>query len=76
MNPSLTALISASFGFDPSESRHHFEVDIARGGDAPYYSYSMAGDFISQLQDCQIKDALNASLSQTREAKLFTRIQS
>jgi len=35
MNPSLTILVSASFGFDPSESRHHFVVDIPRGGDAP-----------------------------------------
>jgi len=35
MNPSLMALLNASFGFDPAESRHHFVVDIPRGGDAP-----------------------------------------
>lgn len=35
MNESLQALIKNSFGFDPAESRHHFLVDIPRGGDAP-----------------------------------------
>ncbi|MDP2991573.1 MAG: DUF3780 domain-containing protein [Kiritimatiellota bacterium] len=31
----LLTLIKNSFGFDPAESRHHFLVDIPRGGDAP-----------------------------------------
>lgn len=35
MNDSLVALLKASFGFDPTESRHHFVVEIPRGGDAP-----------------------------------------
>jgi hypothetical protein len=35
MNEFLLALIKNSFGFDPAESRHHFVVDIPRGGDAP-----------------------------------------
>ena len=35
MNDPLLALIKNSFGFDPPESRHHFVVDIPRGGDAP-----------------------------------------
>lgn len=35
MNDTLLALIKNSFGFDPAESRHHFLVDIPRGGDAP-----------------------------------------
>jgi hypothetical protein len=35
MNETLTNLIKNSFGFEPSESRHHFLVDIPRSGDAP-----------------------------------------
>jgi hypothetical protein len=35
MNDALIALIKSSFGFDPQESRHHFLVDIPRGGEAP-----------------------------------------
>jgi hypothetical protein len=35
MNEILLTLIKNSFGFDPAESRHHFMVDIPRGGDAP-----------------------------------------
>ena len=35
MNEILLSLIKNSFGFDPAESRHHFVVDIPRGGDAP-----------------------------------------
>jgi hypothetical protein len=35
MNEFLLALIKNSFGFDPADSRHHFVVDIPRGGDAP-----------------------------------------
>jgi hypothetical protein len=35
MNEFLQTLIKNSFGFDPAESRHHFLVDIPRGGDAP-----------------------------------------
>lgn len=35
MNENLLPLIKNSFGFDPAESRHHFVVDIPRGGDAP-----------------------------------------
>jgi hypothetical protein len=35
MNDHLTAHLKASFGFDPAESRHHFVVEIPRGGDAP-----------------------------------------
>ena len=34
MNDALLSLIKASFGFDPAESRHHFVVEIPRGGDA------------------------------------------
>lgn len=34
MNETLLALLNNSFGFDPSESRHHFVVDIPRGGEA------------------------------------------
>jgi hypothetical protein len=35
MNEVILNLIKNSFGFDPKESRHHFMVDIPRGGDAP-----------------------------------------
>jgi len=35
MNEILLTLIKNSFGFEPDESRHHFVVDIPRGGDAP-----------------------------------------
>ena len=35
MNEILLALIKNSYGFDPAESRHHFVVEIPRGGDAP-----------------------------------------
>lgn len=35
MNESLLSLIKNSFGFDPTESCHHFVVDIPRSGDAP-----------------------------------------
>lgn len=35
MNESLLTLIKNSFGFDPAESKHHFVVEIPRGGDAP-----------------------------------------
>lgn len=35
MNERLLPLVKASFGFDPAESRHHFVVDIPRGGDTP-----------------------------------------
>ena len=35
MNESLLALIKNSYGFDPAESRHHFVVEIPRGGDTP-----------------------------------------
>jgi len=34
MNETLLTLIKNSFGFDPQQSRHHFVVDIPRGGDA------------------------------------------
>jgi len=34
MNETLLSLIRNSFGFEPIESRHHFVVDIPRGGDA------------------------------------------
>lgn len=33
MNASITALINASFGFDPAESHHHFSVFIPTGSD-------------------------------------------
>jgi hypothetical protein len=35
MKDSLLTLIKNSFGFDSQESRHHFQVDIPRSGDAP-----------------------------------------
>lgn len=35
MNEILLSEIKNGFGFDPMESRHHFVVDIPRGGDAP-----------------------------------------
>lgn len=35
MNTSLSSLLSASFGFSPVESQHHFVVDIPRGSEAP-----------------------------------------
>jgi hypothetical protein len=35
MNDTLLALLKASFGFDPAESKHHFLVEIPRGGDKP-----------------------------------------
>ncbi len=35
MNEFLLTLIKNCFGFDPAESRHHFLVDIPRGGDTP-----------------------------------------
>jgi hypothetical protein len=35
MNDTLLALLKSSFGFDPAESKHHFLVDIPRGGEAP-----------------------------------------
>jgi hypothetical protein len=35
MNELLFALIKNGYGFDPAESRHHFVVEIPRGGDAP-----------------------------------------
>ncbi|MDR3576903.1 MAG: DUF3780 domain-containing protein [Anaerolineaceae bacterium] len=35
MNEVLTALLKASFGFDPAESKHHFVVEIPRSGEAP-----------------------------------------
>lgn len=35
MNDQLHNLVKNSFGFDPSESSHHFLVDIPRSGDAP-----------------------------------------
>jgi len=35
MNSSLSSLLSASYGFSPSESQHHFVVDIPRGSEAP-----------------------------------------
>jgi hypothetical protein len=35
MNDQLLLLIKNSFGFDPQESRHHFAIEIPRGGDAP-----------------------------------------
>ena len=35
MNETLLALIKNSFGFEPQESRHHFLVDIPRGGEVP-----------------------------------------
>jgi hypothetical protein len=35
LNEALLNLIKNSFGFDPQESRHHFVVEIPRGGDAP-----------------------------------------
>jgi hypothetical protein len=34
MNPSLLALLNASFGFDPTGSQHDFVVDIPRNGEA------------------------------------------
>ena len=34
MNPSLLALLNASFGFDATESQHDFVVDIPRNGEA------------------------------------------
>jgi len=35
MNETILSLIKNSYGFDPAESRHHFVVEIPRGGDAP-----------------------------------------
>lgn len=35
MNEATLNLVKSSYGFDPQESRHHFVVDIPRGGDAP-----------------------------------------
>jgi hypothetical protein len=35
MNEILFALVKNSYGFDPAESRHHFVVEIPRGGDTP-----------------------------------------
>ena len=64
MNDSPAALIKASFGFDPAESRHHFVVDIPRGGDAPIkISEHLSWDdetgssvvTIGQAQDGQIR---------------------
>jgi hypothetical protein len=34
INPTLSVLINASYGFNPAESRHHFVADIPRVGDA------------------------------------------
>lgn len=35
MNETTLNLLKNGFGFDPHESRHHFVVEIPRGGDAP-----------------------------------------